>query len=55
MKFSKDNQPQNRGRKPNERKKVVLHVSVLPETKEYYSKRGLAERVLEEYKQLNEK
>lgn len=49
MKFSKDNQPSNRGRKKG-KNKVTMSVSVTPETKEYYrQERGLAGRVLEDY------
>lgn len=54
MKFSKDNQPTNRGRKPTGQKPTI-RVSVNQETKDYFSKRkGLAGKVLEEYKQSNE-
>lgn len=55
MKFSKDNQPPNRGRKPTG-KQPTLSVSLSAEAKEYYQKRkGLAGRVLEEYKRNNDK
>ena len=54
MRFSKDNQPTNRGRKPTG-KKPTMRVSVNQETKEFFAKRkGLAGKVLEEYKQNSE-
>lgn len=50
MKFSKDNQPSNRGRKKG-KNKVNMSVSVTPDVKEYYrQERGLAGRVLTNYK-----
>lgn len=50
MRFTSDNQPSNRGRKKG-KNKVTMSVSVTPETKEYYrQERGLAGRVLTEYK-----
>ena len=53
MKFSKDYQPQHRGRKKQQVKKVTMSVSVLPDVKEYYKQhRGLAGRVLTNYKEL---
>lgn len=56
MRFSKDNQPQNRGRKPTGHKPTMV-VSLNADAKEYYQKhKGLAGKILEkEYKQINEK
>lgn len=51
MKFSKDNQPKNRGRNATGQK-PTMRVSVNQETKDYFARRkGLAGKVLEEYKQ----
>lgn len=50
--FSKDNQPEGRGRKPKqeEDKKVMMTTCVSKDCKEWYSKRrGLAPSVLENY------
>lgn len=51
MKFSKDNQPQRRGRHKQSEKKIPMSVSVTPDVKEFYQQeRGLAGRVLTNYK-----
>lgn len=56
--FSKDNQPEGRGRKPipAEKRKVRMDVSVSPEVKEWYSRRkGKAGVVLENYMKEQQK
>lgn len=55
MKFSKDYQPEGKGRPKVDKKKTQMSVSVLEETKEWYSQhRGLSGKVLEDYKQMHD-
>lgn len=58
MRFSKDCQPEGRGRKPTpiEKRKVRMDISVSPEVKEWYARRkGKAGVVLEEYMKEQQK